>query len=72
MRNMGIRYNLPSVCANKEINMKNGIWDNCKHEWNEVVDSQFHSEWYVDVRCGKCGCPGERDKHTQKVFWPAT
>lgn len=46
-------------------------WAACDHSWHEV-ESQFSSEYATDVRCEKCGCPGEKDNKTGDVFWPAT
>jgi hypothetical protein len=48
------------------------VWDDCEHEWEPVIDSQFSNETHTDVRCKKCGCPGERDEKTGEVYWPAT
>ena len=47
-------------------------WQNCKHEWRELVDSQWHSEIETAVECKKCGCPGAKDNKTGEVYWPAT
>lgn len=48
------------------------VWDNCNHEWSEVLDSQFSNEYEVSVECIKCKCPGAKDIKTGSVFWPAT
>ncbi len=47
-------------------------WATCEHEWRVVVDSQFHSQRELDVKCHKCGCPGAKNNTTGHVFWPAT
>ena len=47
-------------------------WGVCKHEWMALSDSQFSNELVEDVKCAKCGCPGERTIKTGEVFWPAT
>lgn len=47
-------------------------WQNCKHEWRELVDSLWHSEIETAVECKKCGCPGAKDNKTGEVYWPAT
>jgi len=44
---------------------------NCEHEWQEL-ESMFSNENHTDVRCTKCGMPGERDETDGSVFWPAT
>ena len=49
------------------------VQDNeCDHEWEERVDSMFSNEYNADVRCKKCDMPGEQDRKTGKVFFPAT
>lgn len=47
-------------------------WNNCEHEWQVEMDSQFHSEVETSVKCVKCGCHGARDNKTGQIFWPAT
>lgn len=48
------------------------VWDDCEHEWKEPLDSQSLDPDRIDVVCEKCGCPGEKNLNTGKVFWPAT
>lgn len=47
-------------------------WDNCEHEWETRTSSQFSNEYFTDVICIKCKCPGSEDGKTKEVFWPAT
>ena len=47
-------------------------WENCEHEWEAEVDSQFTNENEEDVKCIKCKCPGSRDINSGSVYWPAT
>jgi transcription initiation factor TFIIIB Brf1 subunit/transcription initiation factor TFIIB len=49
----------------------NTLWENCPHEWEEI-DSQFSSENYGEVVCKLCGCHGEIDYKSGKIYWPAT
>lgn len=51
--------------------MMEDIWSDCLHEWQEV-ESMYSNEWYTDVKCVKCRCPGQRDESNGSVFWPAT
>lgn len=44
----------------------NAEYDNCQHEW-EDVESMSENE----VRCIKCGVPGDRCGDGT-VYWPAT
>lgn len=56
------------------------VWDGCEHRW--VWDGE--SECDTDVRCTKCGVPGQvnfdptllemmsKVKDDADVFWPAT
>lgn len=49
-----------------------GPWDLCDgHVWEEI-ESQFSNEYKTDMRCKICGCPGDQDRDTGDVFWPAT
>ena len=43
----------------------------CEHEWEEV-ESMFCNEYHFEVVCIKCQIPGEQDRKTGEVFWPAT
>lgn len=47
-------------------------WTYCEHDWIEKTDSQFSNEYFTDVYCIKCGCPGEKYNKTGEVFWPTT
>jgi hypothetical protein len=42
-------------------------WDTCKHDWDRPMDPVSEGE----VRCTKCGCPGDRGRDGT-VYWPAT
>lgn len=44
-------------------------WKTCpRHKWEHPADPQKENE----VICSRCGMPGEKDKKTKKVFYPAT
>jgi len=48
-------------------------WETCpRHDWQERADSMFSNEYHAEVRCTKCGCPGEKDLEDGSVVWPAT
>ena len=47
-------------------------WNICsQHEW-EVLDSMGNSQSFTDVRCVRCGVPGQLDNATNEVYYPAT
>jgi hypothetical protein len=50
-------------------------WETCpEHEWfnpdDNILDAMFSK--FSDVRCTKCGMPGQLDHKTGEVFFPAT
>lgn len=48
------------------------VWDQCNgHAWEEV-ESMFSNEYRTEVRCAKCCAPGELDRATGEIYWPAT
>jgi hypothetical protein len=44
-------------------------WAWCDHDWQEVTHD--YDSMHEQVRCTKCGCPGERYTDGE-VVWPAT
>lgn len=53
-------------------NYPRSSWDECSgHIWREV-ESQYSSEWRTEVICTQCGAPGEQERATGSVYWPAT
>jgi len=44
----------------------------CDHEWDQEISSMYNSEYFVQVKCKKCGVYGEEDVRTGKVSWPCT
>jgi hypothetical protein len=44
----------------------------CEHEWEESVSSQFSNEFEVEVYCHKCSTYGSKNYETGEVFWPVT
>lgn len=47
-------------------------WDECVgHVWEER-ESMYSNEYIAEVACTKCGAPGEQDRKTEDVYWPAT
>jgi hypothetical protein len=44
----------------------------CEHEWEESVSSQFSNEYAVEVYCAKCSTYGEKTYATGEVYWPCT
>jgi hypothetical protein len=47
-------------------------WTDCAgHVWVEL-ESMFCNEFFTDVRCEKCRCPGQLNCRDGSVFWPAT
>ena len=73
----GTFINPREQCANKVKDMSTGernpsepynkLWDICEHSWR-ARDSQSENE----VECTKCKCPGDLNRETGKVYWPAT
>ena len=44
----------------------------CDHEWDAEITSQFSNEHFTAVRCKKCGVSGEQDNKTGETTWPCT
>ena len=44
-------------------------WDTCDHFW-ETTPGDWDNP-FEQVRCTRCGCPGERYK-TGSIYWPTT
>ncbi len=44
-------------------------WAECEHEWR---DAESQSQSHNAVVCVKCKCPGDRNRETGDVYWPAT
>jgi hypothetical protein len=42
-------------------------WDACEHQWRDF-DALSENE----VRCHLCGVPGDVNRETGEVYWPAT
>ena len=43
-------------------------WNECEHEWEDYDNL----ENVIEVRCIKCGCPGEKYENEDEVYWPTT
>jgi hypothetical protein len=47
-------------------------WNKCAHDWQISTRDFDCAEGKEEVICTKCNCPGERDRASGEVFWPAT
>jgi hypothetical protein len=45
----------------------NSAWDKCDHWW-EMAPGDWDSA-FEQMRCLRCGCPGERTKFGS-IYWP--
>jgi hypothetical protein len=43
-------------------------WDECEHGWQEDISSVSGN----GAHCVKCGVPGEINRATGEIYWPAT
>lgn len=55
---------------------KQDPWYNCDHEWQPHGDYELGDVPGAgpreEVKCVKCGCPGERYPDSGHVDWPTT
>lgn len=51
-------------------------WNDCDHIWMHIGDSDLGDVHGYgereEVKCTKCGCPGERYRQSGAVDWPTT
>lgn len=46
--------------------------EECEHNWEESVSSQWSNDVVCEVYCDKCHTYGEKTYATGKIYWPCT
>lgn len=44
--------------------------EECQHDWEETVSSQYSNEYVTEVYCAKCCTYGQKDNSTGEISWP--